>query len=450
MARKKIGYLCQNCGNDFNTWSGQCPSCQEWNSLVEWKVNKASLMPGKDNYHGLSVISLDSVAAADYKKIETGNKGFDDFLGGGLVPGGVILLAGEPGVGKSTFILQVAQNWAGLNGKVLYISGEESPAQIALRAVRLEKGNSGIYILNCQNVEEALLSIEKENYSLLIVDSIQTIQTNSIDSPGGSILQLKATLNIIIQTAKSRSLPVIVIGHINKSGDIAGPKLLEHLVDTVLYLEKDINEILRYLRAFKNRFGTVEETFIMRMTETGLKEVKNPGAIYLSDENSESPGLAVGAFLKGIRPILCEIQALVKQSFAQVPKRLSSGIDNNRLQMLAAVTEKHANINLFEMEIFSNVVGGQRVSDTGLDLPIIAALISAFLQIPLPPKTFFCGEVGLIGEVRKCRLMEKRINEAKSLGFKFFVAPIKKKKDVIAVQTVKQLRDLIQKQSIGR
>ena len=401
-------YLCNSCGNEFSVWAGRCSACGEWNSLVEIK----NAMADSVSHKSAEVSNLSDIVLANDYRIVTGIGEFDRVLGGGLVPGSVVLLGGEPGVGKSTLILQVAEKVK----STLYISAEESISQIKLRADRLNI-SSEMKLASEANIENVLSSVSKIKPDLLIVDSIQTVFTNTYNSTPGSLVQVRECGMILQQYAKANNIPIIIIGHVTKEGNLAGPRILEHLVDVVLYLEGDRFTDARILRGTKNRFGATNEVGIFSMQEEGMVEITNPSLMFLS-ESKPSPGSCITATLEGTRPILIEIQALAMPTHFGYPKRTSSGFDLNRLNLLAAVISKKTDMNLSNHDIYLNVIGGIKLNEPAVDLAVCAAIISSFTNKSLPKGACVFGEVGLLGEVRKVSRYKDRSKEATSLGYK--------------------------------
>jgi len=409
MAKKNSTvYLCNNCGNEFSVWAGKCSACGEWNSLVEMKESSAK----SEHSEPLEIVSLSDIVIGEGFRVKTGITEFDRVLGGGIVPGSVILLGGEPGVGKSTLILQVADSVS----STIYVSAEESSAQIKIRADRL--GISGqIKIVSEPNIEKVLANVSKLKPGLLIIDSIQTVFTDTYNSTPGSIVQVRECGMLLQQYAKTHNIPIIIIGHVTKEGNLAGPRILEHLVDVVLYLEGDRFSDARLLRGTKNRFGATNEVGIFSMQEKGMAEINNPSEMFLS-ESKPSPGSCITVTLEGTRPILIEIQALAIPTHFGYPKRTSSGFDLNRLNLLAAVISKKTNINLANHDIYLNVIGGIKLSEPAVDLAVCCAIISSIANKSLPKNICVFGEVGLLGEIRKVSRQKDREKEAIALGYK--------------------------------
>lgn len=424
-------YICQQCGYKSPSFLGKCPNCHTWNSLVETierQENPAWAKKNRrENREDVLVSRLDSIKTAKVQRISTGIREVDQVLGGGesagLVPGSVILLSGDPGIGKSTLTLQILSYIGGL-----YVSGEESAEQVKLRAQRLKVAQEKIYILpetNLEAVMDAILS-EKAKINLLIIDSIQTLWSQDLSGTAGSVGQVRECTLRLLDLAKRKHLPIILIGHVTKEGTIAGPKTLEHIVDTVLYLEGDRFQTLRLLRTNKNRFGPVDEVGVFSMEEKGMKEVANPSEIFIgggTGNNKNEAGRVIVATLEGSRPLLVEVQALTVASQLPLPRRVGNGINNNRLQMLVAIIQKHLRLPLGKFDIFVNVASGIKVFEPAADLGICLAIISSFKNKPLPDKTVAIGEVGLLGEIRNVIGLERRIKEAKKLGFANIISP---------------------------
>lgn len=418
--KTKSQFVCQQCGYAQSQWAGKCPSCGEWNSLVETTTqitNPKSQIPSKSQ-----IFKLQDIKINENKRLKTGEVELDGVLGGGLVPGMVVLLAGEPGIGKSTLLTQVALQIPNLNTQnpVLYICGEESAAQVALRAQRLKgpKAQSSLLLFESTDVDEIVAKIDEIKPSLVIVDSVQTLQTSDLTGVTGSVGQVKECSYRLSVISKQLGTPMFLIGHVTKEGTIAGPSVLMHVVDTVLWFEGDRSQALRLVRAVKNRFGPTDEVGVFEMTEKGLLGVDNPSRLLLAERVKDVPGSVVSVLLEGTRPMLVEIQALVTSSQLAVPRRVATGIDISRLQMLTAVLIRRAGLHLGDQDIFVNVTGGVRLADRGVDLAICLAVASAFLNKAMPSDVAAVGEVGLLGEVRKVGNLDKRIKEAKKLGYR--------------------------------
>lgn len=439
-------FLCQSCGYNSPKWMGRCPDCGGWNTLVEEKINN----PTNNKQVGLSVepILLEDVNFTDRERFLTGIGEFDRVLGGGIVPGSVVLIGGDPGIGKSTLLIQVADRMSCGTDGVLYVSGEESPSQIKVRASRLNVTGKGIYILSETSLEEILYQTQKIPHRALIVDSIQTVFTNQLSSAPGSVSQVREAASLLMNYAKKNSIPVFIVGHVTKDGAIAGPRVLEHIVDTVLYFEGDKGHQYRILRAVKNRFGSTHEIGVFEMRDEGLEEINNPSSLFLSERTPGSAGTVVVSSLEGTRPILTEVQALVSPTPFGIPRRGVVGIDYNRLLLLISVLEKRAGMHIQGQDVFINVVGGLELNEPAVDLGIIAVLSSSFREISIDPYTVVFGEVGLSGEVRGVTSAETRVKEAAKLGFKRCIMPERNSSqltiDSIDIKGVSTVREAIE------
>ena len=422
MPATKAIYTCQNCGAQSPKWMGKCTTCGEWNTYVEEVVEKKKTS-GKTVALNLGnePVTLEEIQASKTQRIVTGINEFDRVLGGGIVPGSLILLGGDPGIGKSTLALQLALKLNEL--KILYTSGEESLQQIKLRAERLKISNNNCLFLSETSLENLVAHSENIMPDVLIIDSIQTISTEVIESSPGSVSQVRECTSAILKFAKKSGVAVILIGHINKEGSIAGPKVLEHIVDTVLQFEGDTNYMYRILRSNKNRFGSTNELGIFEMHSNGLLEITNASEHLISKTSSDISGTAIAATIEGIRPILIEIQALVSSAAYGTPQRSSTGFDLRRLNMLLAVLEKRAGFKLIQKDVFLNIAGGLRISDPATDLAVICSILSSNIDIPIDHKICFAGEVGLTGEIRVVNRIEQRVAEAAKLGFRKIIIP---------------------------
>ena len=449
MAKTKSSFFCQNCGNQSTRWLGKCPACNEWNTYVEEVIiSKDEKKKGyKKGDKAVTPKPIHQVDKAIEERISTRSVELDRVLGGGLVTGSIVLVGGEPGIGKSTLLLQVALNMDGV--QILFVSGEESHQQLKMRADRIGLQNPECYILNETFTGEVFRHIGELSPDLIIIDSIQTLYTDIIDSSAGSISQIRETAAELQRFAKTTNIPVILIGHITKDGALAGPKLLEHMVDTVLQFEGDRHYGFRILRSVKNRFGSTSELGIFEMQSTGLREVTNPSEILLSQRDEETSGMAIAAMLEGQRPMLIETQALVGPAAYGTPQRSSTGFDLRRLNMLLAVLEKRSGFKLSTKDVFLNIAGGIRVDDPAIDLAVVAAVLSSADDQPVSNNICFAGEVGLSGEIRAVSRVENRISEAEKLGFekimisKYNLKGIDKKKQLIEIVPVADIRDVV-------
>lgn len=449
MPKVKTSYFCQSCGTQFSKWQGQCTACKQWNTIVEEVIQKSDKADWRSTTNGIAKrnskpLRINEIDSQQETRLKTGNLEFDRVLGGGIVPGSLTLLGGEPGIGKSTLVLQVALN---LPFKTLYVSGEESQKQIKMRADRINPNNANCYVLTETKTQHIFKQIEEINPEIVIVDSIQTLHSDIIESSAGSISQIKECTSELIKYAKETSVPVIVIGHITKDGHIAGPKILEHMVDTVLQFEGDRNHVFRILRANKNRFGSTNELGIYEMQGSGLREVSNPSEILISKKDEALSGNAVAVTLEGQRPLLIEVQALVSSAVYGTPQRSATGFNAKRLNMLLAVLEKRAGFRLGAKDVFLNITGGINVDDPAIDLAVVAAILSSNEDVPLQKDFCFAAEVGLSGEIRPVQRVEQRIQEAEKLGFStIFVSKYNKislKNTAIKVQMISKIEDLI-------
>ncbi|MBO6187296.1 MAG: DNA repair protein RadA [Prevotella sp.] len=441
MAKDKVMYVCANCGQESAKWIGKCPACGQWNTFKEIKVadtrKQATTSAAASAGHQLrqnKVLRLRDIAAHDDPRIDMLDQELNRVLGGGLVPGSIVLLGGEPGIGKSTLTLQTMLNvsqGAGAERKgmrVLYVSGEESAHQLKMRAERL-KGNENEdenedFLLLCENSLEAVFDHIKEvQPELVVIDSIQTIATEDVESSAGSIAQVRECASALLRFAKTSGVPVILIGHITKEGTLAGPKILEHIVDTVVQFEGDQHYVYRILRSIKNRFGSTSELGIYEMQQTGLRQVSNPSELLLTDSHDGLSGVAISAAIEGVRPFLVETQALVSSAAYGTPQRSATGFDQRRLNMLLAVLEKRVGFKLMQKDVFLNIAGGLRVTDMAMDLSVIAAVLSSNVDTPIEEGWCMAGEVGLSGEVRPVARIEQRISEAEKLGFQHIIVP---------------------------
>ena len=449
MAKAKSIYSCTECGGQSLKWQGQCPHCSAWNALVETIAEVAS--SSTNRYSALAadgkVQILSDVEALEVPRTPTGVSELDRVLGGGLVEGAVVLIGGDPGIGKSTLLLQALAHMSTAH-KVLYVSGEESPQQIALRAKRLVLDASAVVLLAEINLEKIIACLLRERPKVAVIDSIQTVYSEALQSAPGSVAQVRECAAQLTRLAKQSGISIIFVGHVTKEGTLAGPRVLEHIVDTVLYFEGETSSSFRLVRAFKNRFGAVNELGVFAMTEKGLREVSNPSALFLSHHVQEVPGSCVMVTQEGTRPLLVEIQALVDEAHAPNPRRLSVGLEQNRLGMLLAVLHRHAGIACFDQDVFVNAVGGVRITEPAADLAVLLAIVSSFKNKPLPEKMVIFGEVGLAGEVRPVQRGQERLKEAAKLGFTRAVIPTANKPkqaipgmDIIAVSRLEEAVD---------
>ena len=435
---KKSIFFCQNCGHEEAKWLGQCPACKEWNTFVEERIDsgitKGTTVAARA-VHEAKVVPLTEVTADDDTRSETGIKELDRVLGGGIVPGSLVLVGGDPGIGKSTRLLQVCQRMAQMK-KILYISGEESQAQIKLRANRMGNFTSGLLLLCETNLGIIRSVIEKERPELVVIDSIQTMYSEDVTSAPGSVSQVRESTNVFMQLAKGLCIPIFIVGHVTKEGTVAGPRVLEHMVDTVLYFEGDRHASYRILRAVKNRFGSTNEIGVFEMRQSGLVEVENPSEYMLSGKPENASGSVVACSMEGTRPILLEIQALVCRTNFGMPRRTAAGTDYNRVNLLMAVLEKRLGMSLGNCDAYVNIAGGIKMNEPAIDLGIVMALVSSYRNRPIDEKTIVFGEVGLSGEVRAVNMPEQRVAEAKKLGFETCILP------EISLKMVKEIQGI--------
>ena len=450
MAKSKSTYSCTECGGQTLKWQGQCPHCQAWNTLVESMAEKPAT-----RFATVTEISrvqnLSTVDILEESRYSTGVAEFDRVLGGGLVHGGVVLLGGDPGIGKSTLLLQALCHMScpPPSRNVLYVSGEESPQQVAQRARRMALDAKAIHLLAEIQLERIQAVLAERRPDIAVIDSIQTIYSEALQSAPGSVAQVRECAAQLTRFAKASGTSVILVGHVTKEGALAGPRVLEHMVDTVLYFEGDTHSSFRLVRAFKNRFGAVNELGVFAMTEKGLREVSNPSALFLSHHGGQVPGSCVMVTQEGTRPLLVEIQALVDEAHAPNPRRLSVGLEQNRLAMLLAVLHRHAGIACFDQDVFVNAVGGVKITEPGADLAVLLAIVSSLRNRPLPEKMVVFGEVGLAGEVRPVQRGQERLKEAAKLGFfQALVPKANKPKQAIAgieIIAVERVGDAVEK-----
>lgn len=449
MIKAKTTFFCQSCGNQHGKWQGQCSACKEWNTIVEEVIQKPEKSdwkaPSSSNSKRVSKpLKIDEIDSSKESRLDTLDHEFNRVLGGGIVPGSLILLGGEPGIGKSTLLLQISLK---LPYKTLYVSGEESQKQIKMRAERINPVNNNCYVLTETKTQNIFKQIEALKPDIVIIDSIQTLHSDYIESSSGSISQIKECATELIKFSKETATPVLLIGHITKDGNIAGPKILEHMVDTVLQFEGDRNHVFRILRASKNRFGSTNEIGIYEMQGSGLREVSNPSEILISQKDEELSGNAIAATLEGMRPLMIEVQALVSTAVYGTPQRSATGFNAKRLNMLLAVLEKRAGFRLGAKDVFLNITGGITVDDPAIDLAVVASILSSNEDVALQKDFCFAAEVGLSGEIRPVQRVEQRILEAEKLGFStIFVSKYNKislKNTSIKIQLLSKIEDLV-------
>lgn len=448
MAKVKTTFFCQNCGTQYAKWQGQCNSCKQWNTIVEEVVQKPEKSDWKTPTSSKKRVSkplrINEIDTTQEARLNMQDAEFNRVLGGGMVQGSLTLLGGEPGIGKSTLLLQIALS---LPYKTLYVSGEESQKQIKMRAERINPKDNNCYILTETKTQNIFKQIEQLEPDMVVIDSIQTLHSDYIESSAGSISQIKECTTELIKFAKETATPVLLIGHITKDGHIAGPKVLEHMVDTVLQFEGDRNHVFRILRAHKNRFGSTNELGIYEMQGSGLREVSNPSEILISEKDGELSGNAVAATLEGLRPLMIEVQALVSTAVYGTPQRSATGFNAKRLNMLLAVLEKRAGFRLGAKDVFLNITGGITVDDPAIDLAVVASILSSNEDVALPSDYCFAAEVGLSGEIRPVQRVEQRILEAEKLGFStIFVSKYNKislKNTTIKIQLISKIEDLV-------
>jgi DNA repair protein RadA/Sms len=421
--KTKTVYVCQSCGAQSPRWMGKCPDCSQWNTLVEERVERPRDVGSAKRGGGSEPLLLTDIRAGDEDRFVTRIGELDRVLGGGIVAGSVVLIGGDPGIGKSTLVLQMLRQVSDLRGRALYVSGEESPAQIKMRAQRLGVKAENLYVLAETSLDEITRAADELQPQAIVVDSVQTVFTSELPSAPGSVGQVREVSGRLMLYAKRTGIPTFIIGHVTKDGAIAGPRVLEHIVDTVLYFEGDRGHAFRILRAVKNRFGSTNEIGVFEMKDTGLAEVANPSELFLAERPKDATGSVVVSSLEGTRPILAELQALVTPTKMTMPRRTSIGVDYNRVSLLIAVIEKRVGMHLMGMDVFVNVVGGLKIDEPAVDLGIIAAVASSFREKPIDPNTVVMGEVGLAGEVRAISQVESRLKDAAKLGFTRCVLP---------------------------
>lgn len=433
---KKSVFFCQNCGHEESKWLGQCPMCKEWNTFVEEKVTMARSAASSRERKELEVVPLSAVKTELEERISTNMEELDRVLGGGIVPGSLLLVGGDPGIGKSTLLLQVCRELAEKEKKVLYISGEESLRQIKLRAQRMGEFSEHLLLLCETNLEVIKSVIERERPETVVIDSIQTMFSEEIGAAPGSVSQVREATNTLMQLAKGLCITIFIVGHVTKEGTVAGPRVLEHMVDTVLYFEGDRHASYRILRGVKNRFGSTNEIGVFEMRQEGLREVKNPSEFMLDGRPEHASGSVVACSMEGTRPILLEIQALVCESNFGMPRRTAAGTDYNRVNLLMAVLEKRIGYHLGNCDAYVNIAGGIKINEPAVDLGIVMAIVSSYKNRPVDERTIVFGEVGLSGEVRAVNMPEQRAAEAKKLGFETCIMP------AVSVESVKNMKGI--------
>ncbi len=431
---KKSVFFCQNCGHEEKKWLGQCPMCKEWNTFVEETISDG--VSFSKTVSRAEVVTLSSVKTDSEERTKTGIEELDRVLGGGIVPGSLILVGGDPGIGKSTLLLQVCQKLSQEKHQVLYISGEESLKQIKLRAMRMGEFTDELFLLCETSLNTIRGVIERRKPEIVIIDSIQTMYSEDVTSAPGSVSQVRESTNVLMQLAKGLNISIFIVGHVTKEGTVAGPRVLEHMVDTVLYFEGDRHASYRILRGVKNRFGSTNEIGVFEMRQSGLQEVKNPSEFMLNGKPEGASGSVVACSMEGTRPILLEIQALVCQSGFGMPRRTAAGTDYNRVNLLMAVLEKRIGLPLFNYDAYVNIAGGIKMNEPAIDLGIILAIVSSYKNKPIGDKVIAFGEVGLSGEVRAVSMPEQRVSEAKKLGFQTCIVP------EVSVETVKNIKGI--------
>lgn len=442
MAKIKTSYICSECGFESPKWYGKCPSCGEWNTLNEELNSQQTKNSFSNSFSTVNqVLALDDICGENDERIPTKIEEFDRVLGGGIVKGSLVLLSGDPGIGKSTILLQICQNLGSKGHKILYVSGEESANQIKLRAVRIGVTTKNLFILSQTDLATIVECIKAEKPDIVIIDSIQTMVYEQVNSSAVSITQVRECTNVFMHTAKGLGIPIFIVGHVNKDGAIAGPKVLEHIVDTVLYFEGERNYSYRILRGVKNRFGSTNEIGVFEMTADGLKEVLNPSLMMISGRPKNTSGTCVACVMEGTRPILAEVQGLVCATGFGTPRRMSTGFDYNRMSMLLAVLEKRAGYFFNNMDAYVNVVGGLKLDEPAADLTVALALVSSLKDKAVDDKTIAFGEVGLAGEIRAVNNCEQRISEAKRLGFERCIIPFHNYKSI--TNSLKSTFDII-------
>lgn len=445
MAKKNVSvFFCQECGNETSKWSGQCPACGAWNTLVEEIVDKSTIK-SRAKVSEVKPTKIIDVTASNENRVFTNIEEFDRVLGGGIVPGSMVLVGGDPGIGKSTLLLQTCRELCMAGIDVMYVSGEESLQQIKIRADRIGKFNDKLDLLCETNLDTIKAVVEREKPTVLIIDSIQTMYNEAVSSAPGSVSQVRESTSVLMEIAKVQGIAVFIVGHVTKEGTVAGPRVLEHMVDTVLYFEGDRHASYRILRGVKNRFGSTNEIGVFEMRDVGLTEVKNPSAVMLDGRPENATGSVVTCSMEGTRPILVEIQSLVSKTAFEIPRRMATGCDYNRVNLLVAVLErmrdakanKSCGIFLGRSDIYVNIAGGIRINEPAIDLAIAMAIYSSEKDIPLDAKTIIFGEIGLSGEVRSVSMAEQRVNEAKKLGFEKAIIPYSNLASISNIEGIK-------------
>lgn len=420
MGKISTRFVCSECAYEVPKWMGRCPGCDAWNTFVEESITPRKAVSKKTV---AKAVPLNAIADSEVYRFSSGNLELDRVLGGGIVPGSLILLGGDPGIGKSTLLLQVAHYIAETGQKVIYLSGEESLKQIRLRSIRMDINSDNIYLVNEPDVDYLSHYVDELSPGIIIIDSIQTVFTREISSVPGSVSQLRESTARLMELAKKKEIAVFLVGHVTKDGALAGPKVLEHIVDVVVYFEGEKNFTFRLLRGIKNRFGSTDEIGILEMSGKGLKEVIDPSYIFIDSAENDSPGTAVTASFEGTRPLLIEIQALVSATGPGYPRRMASGIDQNRLALIIAVLEKRCSFNLSAQDVYLKVTGGMFLKDPSIDLSIAAAITSSYLNRQLPPATVFIGELSLSGQIRQVPFLEQRLKEIQKMGYSQAIIP---------------------------
>lgn len=446
--KDKSIFRCQSCGNQAPKWMGQCLECGEWDTLVEERLVSGAVK--KKNASFLpEPVSIDSVEVTSTSRVKTGLDEFDRVLGGGIVDGSLVLIGGDPGIGKSTLMLQVLSMLSNKGKKCLYVSGEESVLQLSMRGKRLKSDGSSLFVVSETDLDSITALVTQSKYDALVIDSIQTIFHPDVASTPGSVTQIREAAMQFMKLAKTTGLPIFLVGHVTKVGAIAGPRIMEHMVDTVLYFEGDKSHVFRILRAVKNRFGSTNEIGVFEMNEKGLSQVPNPSAVFLAERSMVAPGSVVTACMEGTRPILVEIQGLVSSSSLGTPRRTVLGLDNHRVSLIAAVMEKRLGMNLSGLDIFMNVTGGVKIVEPGADLAIASALASSFLDKPVDKETLLIGEIGLTGEIRSVSHVQSRVKEAAKMGFTKCLVPTGAVKQLskvngMTIESIRFLKDAME------